>query len=106
MTDLVLDAMRLAERAHRLRNHFRKAPEGEDRPAYFLHLAEVAWMPGGPPYPTECLTRPGDTLASRQVRTDTGRAGERGTPLGRSRRWPRGRQRGGLPSCSPRRGLP
>jgi (p)ppGpp synthase/HD superfamily hydrolase len=43
-TDLVLDAMRLAERAHRQRNHFRKAPEGEDRPAYFLHLAEVAWM--------------------------------------------------------------
>jgi hypothetical protein len=44
MTDIVLDAMRLAERAHRLRNHLRKAPEGEDRPAYFLHLAEVAWM--------------------------------------------------------------
>lgn len=44
MNDLVLDAMRLAERAHRHRNHFRKAPEGEDRPAYFLHLTEVAWM--------------------------------------------------------------
>jgi hypothetical protein len=44
MTDIVLDAMRLAERAHRLRNHFRKAPESEDRPAYFLHLAEVAWL--------------------------------------------------------------
>lgn len=42
--DLVLDAMRLAERAHRQSNHFRKAPEGEDRPAYFLHLAEVAWL--------------------------------------------------------------
>lgn len=44
---LVLDAMRLAERAHRTREqgpHHRKAPEGEDRPAYFIHLAEVAWM--------------------------------------------------------------
>lgn len=41
---LVLDAMRLAERAHRQGNHFRKAPAGEDRPAYFLHLSEVAWM--------------------------------------------------------------
>lgn len=44
---LVLDAMRLAERAHRTRPegpHTRKAPEGEDRPAYFIHLAEVAWM--------------------------------------------------------------
>ena len=44
---LVLDAMRLAERAHRTRQqgpHHRKAPEGEDRPAYFIHLAEVAWM--------------------------------------------------------------
>lgn len=42
--DIVLVAMRLAERAHREINHFRKAPGGEDRPAYFLHLAEVAWM--------------------------------------------------------------
>jgi (p)ppGpp synthase/HD superfamily hydrolase len=45
--DLVLDAMRLAERAHRTRPqgpHHRKAPEGEDRPAYFIHLAEVGWM--------------------------------------------------------------
>lgn len=44
---LVLDAMRLAEWAHRTRTqgpHHRKAPEGEDRPAYFIHLAEVAWM--------------------------------------------------------------
>lgn len=44
---LVLDAMRLAERAHRTREegpHYRKAPDGEDRPAYFIHLAEVAWM--------------------------------------------------------------
>jgi len=36
--------MRLAEYAHRQRNHRRKAPPGEDRPAYFLHLAEVAWL--------------------------------------------------------------
>jgi len=41
---LVLNAMRLAERAHRQRNHWRKVPPGEDRPAYFLHLAEVAWL--------------------------------------------------------------
>lgn len=41
---LVLNAMRLAERAHRQCNHWRKAPPGEDRPAYFLHLAEVAWL--------------------------------------------------------------
>jgi (p)ppGpp synthase/HD superfamily hydrolase len=44
---LVLDAMRLAERAHRTRAegpHHRKAPEGEDRPAYFIHLAEVGWL--------------------------------------------------------------
>ena len=40
--DLVLESMRLAERAHRPQR--RKAPEGQDRPAYFLHLAEVAWM--------------------------------------------------------------
>jgi hypothetical protein len=43
--DLVLNAMRLAEFAHRQRHHRRKAPPGEDRPAYFLHLAEVAWLP-------------------------------------------------------------
>ena len=45
--NLVLDAMRLAERAHRIRPqgpHHRKAPDGEDRPAYFIHLAEVGWM--------------------------------------------------------------
>lgn len=45
--DLVLRAMRLAEFAHRNRPegpHLRKAPEGGDRPAYFIHLAEVAWM--------------------------------------------------------------
>jgi len=40
--DLVLESMRLAERAHRPQR--RKAPEGQDRPAYFLHLAEVAWI--------------------------------------------------------------
>lgn len=40
--DLVLESMRLAEKAHRPQR--RKAPEGQDRPAYFLHLAEVAWM--------------------------------------------------------------
>jgi len=44
MDDLVLRAMRLAERVHRENNHFRKAPDGLDRPAYFLHLAEVAWI--------------------------------------------------------------
>ncbi len=47
MNTLVLDAMRLAERAHRTRPegpHTRKAPDGEDRPAYFIHLAEVGWM--------------------------------------------------------------
>ena len=45
--DLVLSAMRLAEWAHRTREggpHHRKAPKGEDRPAYFIHLTEVAWM--------------------------------------------------------------
>ena len=44
---LVLDAMRLAERVHRTRKqgpHLRKAPDGEDRPPYFIHLAEVGWM--------------------------------------------------------------
>lgn len=49
MNDLVLNAMRLAEYAHRTHykdpvGQFRKAPDGEDRPAYFLHLSEVAWM--------------------------------------------------------------
>jgi (p)ppGpp synthase/HD superfamily hydrolase len=45
--DLVLRAMRIAERAHRTRSagsHFRKGPETVDRPSYFLHLTEVAWM--------------------------------------------------------------
>lgn len=45
--DLVLRAMRLAEYAHRNRPlgpHLRKAPEGQDRPPYFIHLAEVSWM--------------------------------------------------------------
>ncbi len=42
--ELVMQAMRLAERLHRQANHYRKAPSGEDRPAYFLHLCEVAWM--------------------------------------------------------------
>lgn len=45
--DLIFRAIRIAEYAHRNRPqgpHFRKAPEGEDRPYYFVHLAEVAWM--------------------------------------------------------------
>ena len=45
--DLVFRAMRIAEYAHRNRPqgpHFRKAPEGKDRPYYFVHLGEVAWM--------------------------------------------------------------
>ncbi len=41
---LVPNAMRLAEYAHRQHDHRRKAPPGEDRPAYFLHLTEVAWL--------------------------------------------------------------
>lgn len=41
---LVLNAMRLAEYAHRQQNQRRKAPPGEDRPAYFLHPTEVAWL--------------------------------------------------------------
>lgn len=41
---LVLNAMRLAEYAHRKKNQYRKAPPGEDRPAYFLHPTEVAWL--------------------------------------------------------------
>ncbi len=41
---VVLTAIRLAERVHREHNHYRKAPKGEDRPPYFIHLAEVAWM--------------------------------------------------------------
>lgn len=47
LNDLVLDAMRLAEYAHRNRAqgpHHRKAPPGIDRPSYFIHLAEVGWM--------------------------------------------------------------
>ncbi len=49
MSKLVFKAMRMAEKAHRIdykdeKGHFRKAPEGKDRPAYFLHLCEVAWM--------------------------------------------------------------
>lgn len=45
--DTVLRAMRIAERAHRTRNagsHFRKGPASVDKPSYFLHLTEVAWM--------------------------------------------------------------
>jgi (p)ppGpp synthase/HD superfamily hydrolase len=45
--DLVLRAIRIAEYAHRNRPqgpHYRKAPKGKDRPYYFVHLAEVAWM--------------------------------------------------------------
>ncbi len=45
--DLVLRAIRIAEHAHRNRPqgpHYRKAPKGKDRPYYFVHLAEVAWM--------------------------------------------------------------
>jgi (p)ppGpp synthase/HD superfamily hydrolase len=45
--DLVLRAIRLSEYAHRNRPqgpHFRKAPEGKDRPYYYVHLTEVAWM--------------------------------------------------------------
>lgn len=47
--EIVLDAMRIAEWAHRTRYrkggaHYRKAPAGLDRPSYFLHLAQVAWM--------------------------------------------------------------
>jgi (p)ppGpp synthase/HD superfamily hydrolase len=41
---LIPNAMRLAEFAHRQIGHRRKAPPGEDRPAYFLHLTEVAWL--------------------------------------------------------------
>jgi (p)ppGpp synthase/HD superfamily hydrolase len=45
--ELVLRAIRIAEHAHRTREkgaHYRKAPAGEDRPAHFVHLTEVAWM--------------------------------------------------------------
>lgn len=45
--DIVIKAIRIAEYAHRNRPqgpHHRKAPSGEDRPAYFVHLAEVAWI--------------------------------------------------------------
>ena len=43
--EYVLKALRIAELAHRTRArgaHSRKAPRGEDRPAYFIHLVEVA----------------------------------------------------------------
>ncbi len=45
--DIVLQAIRIAEKGHRTRSqgpHLRKAPKGEDRPYYFVHLAEVAWI--------------------------------------------------------------
>jgi (p)ppGpp synthase/HD superfamily hydrolase len=45
--DIVLHAIRIAEKGHRTRSqgpHLRKAPKGEDRPYYFVHLAEVAWI--------------------------------------------------------------
>lgn len=45
--DLVLRAIRIAEKAHRTRSqgpHHRKAPDGQDRPYYLVHLAEVSWM--------------------------------------------------------------
>lgn len=41
MDKLVMEAMRLAEYEHR--DHKRKAPGDEYRPAYFIHLAEVGW---------------------------------------------------------------
>ena len=40
MDKLVIEAMRLAEYEHRSQK--RKAPDGEYRPAYFIHLVEVA----------------------------------------------------------------
>ena len=46
-SDLVLRAIRVAEKAHRTRAqgpHLRKAPAEEDRPYYMVHLAEVSWM--------------------------------------------------------------
>jgi len=45
--DLVLRAIRIAEKAHRTRSqgpHHRKVPDGQDRPYYLVHLAEVSWM--------------------------------------------------------------
>jgi hypothetical protein len=45
--DLVLRAIRIAEHTHGTRPkgiHYSKAPAGKDRPFYFVHLAEVAWM--------------------------------------------------------------
>ncbi len=42
--ELIGRAMRLAEAAHRQAGHYRKAPPGVDRPAYFIHLVEVAWL--------------------------------------------------------------
>lgn len=41
----IYQALRIAERAHRTRRrgvHHRNAPPGTDRPAYFVHLTEVA----------------------------------------------------------------
>lgn len=45
--DLVLSAIRVAEKAHHTRSqgpHLRKAPEREDRPYHIVHLAEVSWI--------------------------------------------------------------
>lgn len=42
--ELIWRAMRLAEAAHRQAGHYRKAPSGVDKPAYFIHLVEVAWL--------------------------------------------------------------
>ena len=59
--DVVFDAMRIAEWAHRTRYskgdgaHHRKAPPGLDRPSYFLHLTQVAWMRSPWP-PAICTT--------------------------------------------------
>ena len=41
----IYQALRIAEHAHRTRRRglqYRKAPAGTDRPAYFVHLTEVA----------------------------------------------------------------
>jgi len=53
--ELVLDSMRIAERAHRTHNQFRKAPAGEDRPPYFIHVAEVAWLVQDAGYAAPCV---------------------------------------------------
>ena len=58
MNDLVLRAIRLAEHAHRTRSkgpQYRKAPPGEDRPYYFVHCAEVAWMLSAADYDDELV---------------------------------------------------